>query len=163
MYWNIKQPACKESSGNHWVPWSGKIYANKEKYFVVNFQLELCIILHYIFDDIQDNSILCRGFLAAHAIYGVANTINDANCVHFIGLNRVQSLNHPKAIGLFTQHLLDIYHVQGMEIYWCDNHTCPTVKEYKEIAKRSKDTVRPMSISLLIVCFVAILLMVDLF
>ena len=136
---------------------------NKEKYFVVNFQLELCIILHCRFDDIQDNSILRRGFPAVHAIYGVASTINDANCVHFIGLNRVQSLKHPKAIGLFTQHLLDIYHGQAMEIYWRDNHTCPTVKEYKEIAKRSKDMVRPMSISLLIVYLVAILLMVALF
>jgi len=24
VYWNIKGPARKESSGNHWVPWRGK-------------------------------------------------------------------------------------------------------------------------------------------
>ena len=140
-----------------------EIYVNKEKYFVINFQLELCIILHCRIDDIQDNSFLRRGIPAAHTIYGVASTINAANYVHFIGLNRVQRLNYPKAIALFTEHLLEIYHGQGMEIYWRDNHMCPSVKEYKEIAKKSKDMVRAMNITFLIVCLVAILLKVALF
>jgi len=96
-------------------------------------------------------------------MYGVASTINVAKYVHFIGLNRVQNLNHPKAIALFTEHLLELYHGLGMDIYWRDNHTCPSVKEYKEIAKKSKDMVRAMNITFLIVCLVAILLKVALF
>ena len=102
-------------------------------------------ILHCRFDDVQDNSILRRGIPAAHKVYGVASTINAANCVLFIGLNRVQSLNHPKAMTLCTKHLLEMHHGQGMEIYWRDNYMCPSVEEYKEMAKRSKDRVRTMS------------------
>jgi len=113
--------------------------------FVISFQLELCIILYCRIDDIQDNSLLRRGIPAAHTVYGVASTINAANYVHFIELNRVQSLNHPKAMALFTEHLLEWYHGQGMEIYWRDNHTCPSVEEYQEIAKKSKDRVKTMS------------------
>jgi geranylgeranyl diphosphate synthase type 3 len=122
-----------------------EIYMNKEKYFVINFLLELCIILHCRHDDIQENSLLRRGIPAAHTIYGFASTINAANYVHFIGLNTVQSLNHPKAMALCTKQLLELYHGQGMDIYWRDNYTCPSVEEYQEIAKRSKDKVRTMS------------------
>jgi len=123
----------------------GEIYANKEKYFVLSFLLELCIILYCRIDDIQDNSILRRGIPAAHTIYGVASTINAANYVHFMGLDRVQSLNHPKAMALCTEHLLELYHRQGMDIYWCDNYMCPPVEEYQKIAEKSKDRVKIMS------------------
>jgi len=118
---------------------------NRKKYFVISFLLELCIILHRRIGDIQDNSILHRGIPAAHTIYGVPSTINAANYVHFIGLNRVHSLNQTKAMALCTEHLLQLYHRQGMEIYWRDNYMCPSVEEYQEIAKRSKDRVRTMS------------------
>ena len=65
-----------------------EIYVNKEKYFVINFLVELCIILHCRFDDKQDNTIFRRGIPVAHTIYGVPSTINAANYVHFIGLNK---------------------------------------------------------------------------
>ena len=118
---------------------------NKEKYFVIIFLVELCIILYCRIDDIQDNSILRRGIPAAHTVYGVASTINAANHVHFIWLNKVQSLNHPKAMALCTGHLLEWHHGQGIEIYWRDNHICPSVEEYQEMANRSKVRVRTMS------------------
>jgi geranylgeranyl diphosphate synthase type 3 len=119
-----------------------EIYVNKDKYFVICFLVELCIILHCRIDDIQDNSILRRGIPAAHTIYGVPSTINAANYVQFMGLNRMQSLNHPKAMALYAGHLLELYHGLGMEIYWRDNYMCPSVEEYQEIAKRSKDGFR---------------------
>jgi len=122
-----------------------EINMNKEKYFVINFLLELCIILYCRIDDIQDNSILLRGISAAHTVYGVASTLNATNYVHFVELNRKQCLNHPKAMTLCTKHLLEMHHCQGMEIYWRDNYMCPSVEEYKEMAKRSKDRVRTMS------------------
>ena len=122
-----------------------ELYVNKEEYFVMNFLLELCIILHCRIDDIQDNSILRRGIPAAHTVYGIASTINAANYVHFIWLNRVQSLNHLKAMALCIGHLLEWHHGQGMDIYWRDNHKCPSFEEYQEMAKRSKDRVRTMS------------------
>lgn len=47
-------------------------------------------------DDIQDGSVLRRGIPVAHSIYGVASTINAANYVMFIALEKVVALKHPK-------------------------------------------------------------------
>ena len=122
-----------------------EIYVSKKKKFILTFLSELCIILHCRIDDMQDNSILRRGIPAAHIMYGFPSTINAANYVHFIALKMVQSLNLPEAMALCTEHLVDLYHGQGMEIYWRDNYTCPTVEEYTEIAKGSMYRVRTMS------------------
>nr|BBH72802.1 geranylgeranyl diphosphate synthase-4 [Nasutitermes takasagoensis] len=94
---------------------------------------------HYsliLIDDIQDNSILRRGMPVAHSIYGVASTLNAA--IYFIlkGLKRAQSLNHPDAITVCTEQLLDMYYGQGLEIYWRDNYTCPSLVEYKQMIQR---------------------------
>lgn len=50
----------------------------------------------YRIDDIQDSSILRRGIPVAHSIYGVASTINAANYVFFIALDKVIDLKHPE-------------------------------------------------------------------
>lgn len=59
-------------------------------------QLDYIIILfiHRI-DDIEDNSCLRRGVPVAHSIYGVASTINAANYMFFLALEKVQQLDHP--------------------------------------------------------------------
>lgn len=49
----------------------------------------------YRIDDIQDNSILRRGIPVAHSIYGVASTINAANYVMFLAIEKVLRLDHP--------------------------------------------------------------------
>ncbi|KAL0281400.1 UNVERIFIED_CONTAM: hypothetical protein PYX00_002397 [Menopon gallinae] len=62
--------------------------------------VEIVQLLHnssLLLDDIQDNSILRRGIPVAHSIYGVASTINAANYVLFIALEKVLSLDHPEA------------------------------------------------------------------
>nr|XP_018903377.1 PREDICTED: geranylgeranyl pyrophosphate synthase isoform X1 [Bemisia tabaci] len=82
-------------------------------------------------DDIQDNSILRRGIPVAHSIYGVASTINAANYVLFIALERVLSLGHPEATSVYTEQLLKLHRGQGMEIYWRDNYLCPSEEEYR--------------------------------
>lgn len=102
-------------------------------------------ILYFRIDDIQDNSILRRGIPVAHSIYGVASTINAANYVLFIALERVLSLNHPEATTVYTEQLLELHRGQGMEIYWRDNYTCPSVEEYQQMTKRSKVRVKSMS------------------
>jgi geranylgeranyl diphosphate synthase type 3 len=121
------------------------IFLNKEKYLVITYLVKLRIILHCSIDDVQDNSILRRGIPAAHTMYGVPSTISAVIYVHFKALNRMQSLNHPKAMAVCTEHLMELYHGQGMDIYWRDNHICPSLEEYQQIAKRSKDRVRTMS------------------
>ncbi|PSN41558.1 Geranylgeranyl pyrophosphate synthase [Blattella germanica] len=87
-------------------------------------------------DDIQDNSILRRGIPVAHSIYGVASTINAANYVLFLALERVLSLGHPDATTVYTEQLLELHRGQGMEIYWRDNYTCPSEDEYLQMTKR---------------------------
>lgn len=73
----------------------------------------------------------------AHKIYGVASTINSANYVFFLALEKCISLQSPTAIDIFTQELLQLHRGQGMEIYWRDSGTCPTEAEYLEMVKNS--------------------------
>ncbi|XP_050520101.1 terpene synthase isoform X1 [Daktulosphaira vitifoliae] len=87
-------------------------------------------------DDIQDDSVLRRGIPVAHSIYGVASTINAANYMSFVALERTLSLGHPKATTVYTEQVLELHRGQGMEIYWRDNYTCPTEEEYKKMTIR---------------------------
>ncbi|XP_044740581.1 geranylgeranyl pyrophosphate synthase [Chrysoperla carnea] len=86
-----------------------------------------------LLDDIEDNSILRRGIPVAHSIYGVASTINAANYVCYIALERVLSLGHPEATKIYTEQLLELHRGQGMEIYWRDNFQCPKEEDYKDM------------------------------
>lgn len=100
---------------------------------------EIVQMLHnssLLIDDIEDNSILRRGVPVAHSIYGVASTINAANYVFFLSLEKVQQLNHESATKVYTEQLLELHRGQGMEIYWRDNFTCPTESEYKQMTIR---------------------------
>ena len=97
------------------------------------------IILFCRIDDIEDNSILRRGIPAAHTIYGIPSPINTANYLLLKGLKKVQSLNQPDTITVATEKLLVLYYGQGLEICWRDNYTCPSLEEYKQMNKRSKD------------------------
>jgi geranylgeranyl diphosphate synthase type 3 len=101
--------------------------------------------LHYRLDDILDNSSLRRGIPAAHTVYGLPSTINAANYIFLICLNKMQDIHFPEAMRLCTEQILKGYQGQGMEIYWRDNYTCPTVEEYQDIAKKSKYRVKNMS------------------
>ena len=78
-----------------------------------------------LLDDIEDSSILRRGIPVAHKIYGEASTINSANYVMFIALERVIALGHPAAVGVYTEQMLELHRGQGMEIYWRDNFRYP--------------------------------------
>lgn len=95
---------------------------------------EIVQMLHnssLLIDDIEDNSILRRGVPVAHSIYGVPSTINAANYVLFLSLQKVQQLGHPEATNVYTEQLLELHRGQGMEIYWRDNFTCPSESDYK--------------------------------
>lgn len=51
-----------------------------------------------LIDDIEDNSKLRRGNPVAHSIFGVANCINCANYVYFLGLEQCQRLGSEEAL-----------------------------------------------------------------
>jgi geranylgeranyl diphosphate synthase type 3 len=100
---------------------------------------ELVQMLHnasLLLDDIEDNSILRRGLPVAHKIYGTPSTINSANYVMFICLERVLDLGHPEAVKVFSEQMLELHRGQGMEIYWRDNYQCPSEEEYKQMTVR---------------------------
>jgi len=100
---------------------------------------EIVQMLHnasLLLDDIQDSSILRRGIPVAHKIYGEASTINSANYVMFIALERVIALSHPQAVQVYTEQMLELHRGQGMEIYWRDNFRCPTEEEYRQMTIR---------------------------
>jgi len=87
-------------------------------------------------DDIEDDSILRRGIPVAHKIYGVPHTINSANYVYFLGLQKALDLGHPEATRVFTEQLLELHRGQGMDIYWRDAFICPTEDEYRKMVKQ---------------------------
>jgi len=89
-----------------------------------------------LIDDIQDNSVLRRGIPVAHSIYGIPGTINAANYVIFLALEKVLNLNHPDATKLYTEQVLELHRGQGMEIYWRDSFTCPSEEEYNAMTIR---------------------------
>ncbi|XP_037044778.1 geranylgeranyl pyrophosphate synthase isoform X2 [Bradysia coprophila] len=83
---------------------------------------------------LHNSSLL--GVPVAHSIYGVASTINAANYVFFLALEKVQQLGHESATQVYTEQLLELHRGQGMEIYWRDNFTCPTESEYQQMTIR---------------------------
>ena len=84
-----------------------------------------------------------KACLLAHSIYGVASTLNAVIYLILKGLKRGQSLNHPDAITVSTEQLLDVFYGQGLEICWRENYTCPSLEEYKQLIQRSKKRTEP--------------------
>ncbi|KAK4312285.1 hypothetical protein Pmani_016266 [Petrolisthes manimaculis] len=113
---------------------------------------EIIYMLHnasLLIDDIEDSSVLRRGIPVAHSIYGVASTINSANYVYFMGLEKVLALQHPQATSVFCEQLLELHRGQGMEIYWRDSFTCPSEEEYKQMTIRKTGGLFGLAINLM--------------
>ncbi|XP_054009287.1 terpene synthase-like isoform X1 [Hylaeus anthracinus] len=102
-----------------------------------------------LIDDIQDNSVLRRGFPVAHSIYGIASTINSANYGSFIALEKVIALGHPEGAQVYTEQLLELHRGQGMEIYWRDNCICPSETAYKHMTLQKSAALFILSIRLM--------------
>lgn len=52
-------------------------------------------------DDIEDSSKLRRGNPVAHSIYGIPQTINTANYVYFLALQKIMALEIPEATKIY--------------------------------------------------------------
>lgn len=113
---------------------------------------ELIKMLHnssLVIDDIEDNSVLRRGNPVSHKIYGVASTINAANYVYFIALEKILALDNPEAVKIFKDSMLELHRGQGMEIYWRDTYMCPTEEEYRETIVRKTGGLFNLAVMLL--------------
>jgi len=105
----------------------------EEQLLIITEVIEMLHTASLLIDDVEDNSILRRGIPVAHKIYGIPSTINCANYVYFLALEKIQSLQNLNAIRIFTEELLNLHKGQGMDIYWRDTCTCPSDDEYMEM------------------------------
>lgn len=100
---------------------------------------EIVQMLHeasLLIDDIEDDSELRRGIPVAHHIFGTPHTINTANYLYFIALQKSLLLNHPSIAQIFAEQMVELHRGQGHEIHWRDNHKCPSEQEYLLMASR---------------------------
>lgn len=126
-----KQIRTKLSAAfNYWL----QIPKDKEK--LIGDVIQMLHNASLIIDDIEDNSKLRRGMPVAHSIFGVAQTINSANYVYFLGLNELNQLGNPEVTKVYTEQLLELHRGQGMDIYWRDAVICPTEEDYMLMVKR---------------------------
>lgn len=86
-----------------------------------------------LIDDIEDNSKLRRGIPVAHKIFGIPTTINCANYVYFLALEKCQALDSPTAMQVFIGELLNLHRGQGYDILWRELVRCPTEEEYLDM------------------------------
>ncbi|KAJ3226057.1 Geranylgeranyl pyrophosphate synthase [Clydaea vesicula] len=86
-----------------------------------------------LIDDVEDDSELRRGVPVAHKIFGTPRTINCANYVYFVALEKLLTLDNKEVVKIFTTELLHLHRGQGMELYWRDWNKCPTEEEYIEM------------------------------
>ncbi|KAK0728538.1 geranylgeranyl diphosphate synthase [Lasiosphaeria miniovina] len=84
-------------------------------------------------DDVEDNSLLRRGFPVAHTIFGVPQTINSSNYVYFLALQELQKLKNQRTINVYCEELVNLHRGQGMDLFWRDTLTCPTEDDYLEM------------------------------
>ncbi|CAJ0932801.1 unnamed protein product, partial [Mesorhabditis belari] len=97
--------------------------------------MEVVEMLHnssLLIDDIEDSSVLRRGLPVTHSIYGVPRTINSANYIYFVALQKCMTLGFD-ATAVFTEQLLELHRGQGKEIFWRDTICCPTIEQYEEM------------------------------
>ncbi|XP_052740716.1 terpene synthase [Bicyclus anynana] len=114
---------------NHWL----QVPEDMERYIVNTIYMVHTGSL--LIDDIQDNSTFRRGIPAAHCVYGVSLTVNTCQHANMLIFTRVMKLG-PEAAQLYCDGLLELFRGQGVEIYWRDNHVCPTEEEYKTMLKQ---------------------------
>jgi len=112
---------------NHWLT------IPDDRLILISEIVEMLHNASLMIDDIEDGSILRRGLPVAHSIYGIARTINTANYMYFVALEKCLQLQHPHAMAVFAEQLLELHRGQGMEIYWRDTVQCPTEEQYCEM------------------------------
>eukprot|EP00605_Chrysophyceae_sp_TOSAG23-4_P001558 GSChrysophyteH1.ASY1.ANO1.1709.1 assembled CDS len=86
-------------------------------------------------DDIEDNSKLRRGKPVAHSIFGVPTTLNCANYVYFLALEKCHALGNDRAMSIFVLELLNLHRGQGQDILWREQCICPSMEQYTQMIK----------------------------
>jgi len=98
----------------------------KMTYYIHNGSLML--------DDIQDSSELRRGVPANHKIYGIPRTAVAIEYLVARACQMVEDTDNIEFAQLTCNAMRWAFAGQGMELYWRDNHMCPTLQEYIQTA-----------------------------
>ncbi|PVZ96998.1 hypothetical protein BB558_007068 [Smittium angustum] len=105
-----------------------------------------------LIDDIEDDSDLQRGFPAAHKIYGIPTTINTANYVYCLTLQKILEINNPQLVVVFADELVNLHWGQGIEIYWRENLICPSEQDYKKMASNKTGGLFRLAVRMMQAC-----------
>ncbi|KAF3909756.1 Dimethylallyltranstransferase [Arthrobotrys entomopaga] len=100
-------------------------------------------------DDVEDNSVLRRGFPVAHSLFGVAQTINSANYIYFCAMQEITKLKNSECVRVFTEELINLHRGQGMDLFWRDTLTCPSEDDYLEMVSNKTGGLFRLAIKLM--------------
>ncbi|KAJ1978353.1 hypothetical protein H4R34_003234 [Dimargaris verticillata] len=114
--------------------------------------IEMLHTASLLIDDVEDDSDLRRGIPVAHKIFGAPATINSANYVYFLALQKVGHMNRPDLVQVFTEELIRLHQGQGMEIYWRDNLVCPTQDQYLAMIRNKTGGLLRLAVKLMQRC-----------
>jgi len=109
------------------------LHVPQESIEIINRVVAILHTASLLIDDVEDNSELRRGIPVAHAIYGIAQTLNTANYMYFVALQELVKLNNPTALHIYTEEMCNLHRGQGMDLFWRDTLTVPTEEEYLEM------------------------------
>ncbi|CAF3816576.1 unnamed protein product [Adineta steineri] len=125
---------------------------SEEKFKIID---EIMGMLHnasLLMDDIEDGSALRRGSPVAHLIYGTPLTINAAELVCFLAIQKAYTLNNPNVGRILIDHLVDLHKGQGYDIWWRENNICPTEENYYKMIDNKCGGLFHLTLDLLKTC-----------
>jgi geranylgeranyl diphosphate synthase, type III len=81
-------------------------------------------------DDIDDNSTIRKNKPAAHLVFGVPFTFNSIRLSSYLILKETMKLSPKRGAEIYVDSMLKYARGTGLEIYWRNNHICPSTNEY---------------------------------
>lgn len=86
-----------------------------------------------VIDDIEDNSLLRRNETCAHIKYGIPLSLNAGYHAIFKSLREITNHFSQNTINKIIEYLFYIHEGQGMDIYYMQNKTIPSIEEYEKM------------------------------
>ena len=102
-----------------------------------------------VIDDIEDNSLLRRNEICAHIKYGIPLSLNAG---YYSILKSLREITHnfsQNTINKIIEYLFYIHEGQGMDIYYMQNKTIPSLEEYEKMMIYKTGYVFMMNIEML--------------
>ncbi|KAI7871712.1 geranylgeranyl pyrophosphate synthase [Spinellus fusiger] len=116
---------------------------------VITRIIEMLHSASLLIDDVEDGSILRRGYPVAHHVYGIPQTINCANYVYFLALAELNKLNNINMVNIYTDELVNLHKGQGMELFWRDSLLCPSESEFIEMVNNKTGGLLRLAVKLM--------------